>query len=111
MESKFCPKCKTEKILSNEHFYKNKSNPDGFDVYCKWCRNAANARSKKKKVNVDNVVNNTAENIEEDDKRLRKKELLTGIKLSSGEIDLIESILQKATAVLKVYKSLIEVDL
>ena len=111
MESKVCSKCQTEKILSHEYFYRNKSNPDGFDTYCKWCRNTVTAMARRKKANVDDVVNNTAENIEKDSKILRKKELCTGIKLTIQEIDLLESILQKATAVLRVYRSLIVEDL
>lgn len=34
---KRCAKCK--KILPRECFYKNRSNPDGLNTYCKECQN------------------------------------------------------------------------
>ena len=41
METKWCPKCKTEKFLSE--FYKNKSRKDGLQSQCKQCRTTLNA--------------------------------------------------------------------
>ena len=47
---KWCPKCKTEKTISE--FGKNKSRSDGLQGYCKWCRNSQvrNWYSKNKEV-------------------------------------------------------------
>lgn len=36
---KTCPKCTTQKPLTSEHWYRNRSTPDGFANQCKPCAN------------------------------------------------------------------------
>lgn len=46
METKKCPKCGQE--LSLDNFYKNKSQPDGYQVYCKKCHDEIVIKSKER---------------------------------------------------------------
>lgn len=39
VEVKVCNKCKKEKLLTADHFGKNKANKSGFNVVCKICKN------------------------------------------------------------------------
>lgn len=45
--NKKCSKCECEKPITE--FYQNRTTPDGYDLYCKECRKAANAKSDKAK--------------------------------------------------------------
>jgi glutaredoxin len=47
MPTKTCPHCHETK--STDEFYKNKSNPDGLQSYCKVCHNTCSAERKRRK--------------------------------------------------------------
>ena len=44
METKRCPKCGEEKPISK--FYRDRSRPQGYDSYCKECRDITNVEWK-----------------------------------------------------------------
>lgn len=62
MATKICTKCGTELELNSDNFYKQSSNKDGYQNYCKVCRKA-----------MDKARVNTQEYRDEHNKRLREK--------------------------------------
>ena len=76
METKLCKKCKIEKPLAK--FNKNKTNKDGFQVYCKECQYIYNKEYKKKnkeKIKKYNKIKDKERYLKNKDKILKQHKI------------------------------------